>query len=293
MSDTSYLPKQKCVMGLSLYKKYEVMVNLEVSSSVLESNGDINLSKCELIKACIDSYLERNPRMTLQTIEDKTGVPISTLRRIVSLKGNPQPETVIKVFVTLGFDNELTLYMKDYHPDIASVMALKNSHNQEYDYIKNEDHEYFVSEDYYLIINLASSTNGTSHEEISHVLGTKGIERLEELVKRNVLITNEHGKYVSAVANYKLSFSDTKKSVEMALRYYRLEEAGSINNWLSFQTESLNSEGLKALKALQQRHFNERKVEILNNPIYNGDIKVYSATVSSTFLSYSEHGDLQ
>lgn len=77
------------------------------------------------------------------------------------------------------------------------------------------------------------------------------------------------------------------------MKYYKLEEAGNINNWMSFQTESINNEGIKALKSLQQKHFNERKDQIFNNPMYNGDLKVYSVTVSSTFLPFSENGVLQ
>jgi hypothetical protein len=275
-----------------LKKENEVSVNLEINSINVETDGEINLKKCERVKTCIDAYFTMNPRLTLQNVEDKTSVPYSTLRSIMLLNGNPQPESVIKIYQALGYDQELYQYMSDFHPDIASVMAMKTSHNMEYAYIRDEDREYFISEDYYLIINLTSSTSGTSYEEVSHVLGTKGIERLEELVKRNLVIRNEHGKYVSAVSNYKLSFADTKKGVEMSLRYYRLAEAGNINNWLSLQTESLNKEGLKALKALHQKQFNERKEEVLNNPMYNGDFKVYSATVSSTFLPYSD-GDLQ
>ncbi len=96
-----------------------------------------------------------------------------------------------------------------------------------------------------------------------------------------------------AVGNYKLPFSDTKERIRQSLDYYRLDEAGSINNWMSFQTESINEEGLKALKELSRKHFNERKDQIYNNPMYKGDIKHYSACVSSTFLPYSEDGGLQ
>ena len=267
-------------------------MNFETNSITVETDGDINFTKCERVKARIDAYLSMNQRLTLQNVEDKTSVAYSTLRRIVNLNGNPQPEAVIKIYQALGYDQELYQYMRDFHPDIASVMAMKTSHNQEYNYVKDEDREYFVSEDYFLIINLASSTSGTSTEEVGHELGTKGLERLEDLASRNIIKKNESNKYVMAVDNYKLGFADTKKGIEMALRYYRLDEAGNINNWLSLQTESLNKEGLRAFKALQQKHFNERK-ELINSPMYNGDIKVYSATVSSTFLSYSEPGDLQ
>lgn len=293
MSDTHDLPKQNYVMGIILNNMKEVKVNLETSSPVLESNGDNYSGKCELIKACIDSFLEKNPKMSLQSVEDKTGVPCSTLRRIITLKGNPQPEAVIKIFLALGFDNELVTYMKEHHPEIATVMALKSIHNQEYDFVSESHREFFTSDDYFLLINLAYTENGTNEDEIAYELGRKGLERLHELLEKGIVAKDEHGRYIGKLQNYKLSFSDTKKRVELALRYYRLEEAGNINNWMSFQTESLNEEGLKLLKTLQQKHFNERKEQIFNNPMYNGNLKVYSATVSSTFLAYTELGELQ
>ncbi len=62
---------------------------------------------------------------------------------------------------------------------------------------------------------------------------------------------------------------------------------------MSFQTESINEDGLKALKSLNRKHFNERKDMIYNNPMYKGSIKHYSASVSSTFLPFKEEGGLQ
>ena len=194
---------------------------------------------------------------------------------------------------TLGYDNELIHYMREFHPDIATVMSVKNSHNQDYNYVEENNREFFVSEDYYLLVNLAYTSNGTTEEEISYELGRKGLERINELLEKGIVEKTKDGRFIGKSNNYKLSFSDTKKRIELAMRYYRLEEAGNINNWMSFQTESLNDEGLKALKTLQQTHFTERKEQIFNNPMYNGNRKVYSATISSTFLAYTELGELQ
>jgi hypothetical protein len=225
--------------------------------------------------------------MSLQSIEDKTSVPGTTLRRIMSLKGNPNPENVIKIFRSLGFDQGLY----KYHPEIAMVMNSKEGHNSEYEYIDENDREYFVSEDYYLLVNLAFTSQGTTEKEISYVLGQKGIERMQELLNKGILEKNIKGKIIGKLENYKLGLSDTKKRVEQSLRHYRLEEAGGTNNWISFQTESLNLAGLKALKQLQQKHFYERKEQIFKNSAYIGDFKIYSASVSSTFLSYNEQGN--
>jgi hypothetical protein len=268
-------------------------VDLESSSSVLETDGDINSGQCERVKACIDAYLIKNGNLTLMNVEDKTSVPHSTLRRIMNLKGNPQPEAVIKIFLALGLDKELIAYMKEFHPDIAAAMAIKSSHNIEYDFVSESHREYFISDDYYLLINLAYTTGGTTEDEVTYELGRKGLERLQDLLEKGIIEKSSNGRYTGKFKNYKLSFSDTKRRIELGLRYYRLEEAGNINNWMSFQTESINEEGLKALKLLQQKHFNERKEQIFNNPMYIGNLKVYSATVSSTFLAQPKQGELQ
>ena len=183
--------------------------------------------------------------------------------------------------------------MNEFHPEIATVMNAKFSHNKEYTFVDEENSCYFSSEDYYLILNLAYTEFGTTAEEISHHLGTVGIERLNFLVEKGLVIEDKNGRFLGTSQKYKLSFADTKKRVKLSLRHYRLNEAGSMNNWLSFQTGSLNEDGLKALKKLNQKHFNERKDQIYNNPMYNGNIKAYTGSVSSTFLPYSEKGDLQ
>lgn len=268
-------------------------MNLENSSPVVLTNdGDINATKCERVKACIASYLLKNSSLTLVNVEEKTSVPHSTLRRIMNGSGNPSPEAVIKIFISLGYDNELVSYMKDYHLEIATIMAMKNSHNQEFSFVNEQDSQYFVSEDYFSIITMAYTTYGITEAEVTEEFGKVGVARLYELLEKGI-IKKDGTCFKGKIDNYKLSISDTKRRIELALRHYKLNEAGNINNWMSFQTESINQDGLNALKSLQQKQFNERKELIFNNPMYNGSLKVYSAAVSSTFLTYRDLGELQ
>ncbi len=269
-------------------------MNLENNSSeVISNDGDINAKKCDRVKACIASYLLKNSNLTLVNVEDKTSVPHSTLRRIMNGTGNPSAEAVIKIYMALGFDNELVSYMKDHHPEIATIMAIKSSHNQEYTYIEEEERKYFLDEQNFLILSLAYTTTGTTEKEVRFELGDRGITKLNELIEKGLILKLENGKLIGKTNNFKLSLADGKQRIEYALKYYRPEEAGSINNWLSYQTESLNEDGLKALKSLQQKQFNDRKDQIFNNTMYLGNIKVYSAAVSSTFVAYQESGVLK
>lgn len=220
-------------------------------------------------------------------------VPSTSVKRILSLSGNPNPETVIKILNTTGDDELLIKYMTDFHPEISSIMNQKFSHNKEYEFVDSKESSYYTNENYFLIMSLASTSNGTTKEEVSYNLGMVGLERLFELVEVGMVLEDKDGNYFGKNTNFKLSFSDIKKKMEFALKHYRLEEAGSVNNWLSFQTESVNKDGLSALKKLAQKHFNERKDQIYNNPLYSGDIKHFSASVASTFLPYRENGDIQ
>lgn len=268
-------------------------MNLENSSTIQPNEGEVNLNKCERVKACIESYLEKNPRLTLVNVEEKTTVPHSTLRRIMGNKSNPQPEAVIKIFRGLGFDQELYSYMVDFHPEISTVMAQRNSHNTEYQFIEDQNREYFLDESNFLILSLAYTTNGTTEEEIRYELGQRGIEKLSELISNKILDRLESGRIVGRIKDFKLPFADVKKRIEFALKHYRIDEAGSINNWMSYQSESLNEEGLKALKLLNQKQFTDRKEQVFNNAMYLGDIKVYSTAVSSTFLAFKDSGALK
>ncbi len=89
-------------------------------------------------------------------LKTKQLFPHTTIRRIVALKGNPQPETAIKIFNSLGEDQLLYKYMPEFHPDIAKVMTINFSHNQDFKFVNEVDREYFTSEDYFLILNLAT-----------------------------------------------------------------------------------------------------------------------------------------
>jgi transcriptional regulator with XRE-family HTH domain len=268
-------------------------VNLESSSPVVVNNdGDINAKKCERVKACIDSYLLKNSNLSLVNVEEKTSVPHSTLRRYMNGSGNPSAEAAIKIFRSLGYDNELVSYMKDYHPEIATIMAMKSSHNQEFTFISETERDFFVNEDYFTITTLAYTTNGTTEQEIAEEFGRSGLVRLNELLDKGI-VKKVNNRYVGNIERYKLSFSDTKRRIELAMRHYKLSEAGNINNWMSLQTESINEAGLKALKSLHQENYNKIKELIFNNPMYSGNVKVYSATVSSTILSYKDPGELQ
>ena len=268
-------------------------MNIENSSPiVLTNDGDINTFKCERVKACIESYLLKNLNLTLVNVEEKTSVPHSTLRRIMNGTGNPSAKAVIKIFLSLGFDNELVNYMKDYHPEIAAIIDMKNSHNEEFSFVNEQDSQYFVSEDYFSIITMAYTTCGITEAEVNEEFGKIGVLRLNELLEKGV-IRKDGTRFKGMLENYKLSFSDTKRRIELGLRLYKLNEAGDINNWISFQTESISLDGLSALKLLQQKQFNERKELIFTNPIYSGTLKVYSAAVSSTFLTFKDLGELQ
>ncbi len=268
--------------------KIELGVRMRIDTNTHEANSPSDVAQCERIKILIESYLSKNERLTLQSVATKTSVPMSSLRRIINLNGIPSSENVIKICRALGFDLELELYLNKYHPEIASLIASKNTHNKEYEYLKENESQYFTEEPSFLILSLAYTTAGVTEEEIRYEFGERGVDKLIELVEKGLLVSSDSIRYFGRTQGYKLPFADIKKEIELALKCYRLDEAGTSKNWMSYQTESLNDEGLFALKALNQKQFNERKELIFNNPQYLGNKTVFSASVTSTFVKCKE-----
>ena len=125
-------------------------------------------------------------------------------------------------------------------------------------------------------MKLAFTTSGTTTEEISFNLGQGGLQRLEELLNKGLITKNDKGRFVGNLGNYKLGFADTKKGIELALKYYKLEEAGNINNWMSFQTESINYEGIKALMLLMNAVSSTIKGEESSRRVPSSHLVVFS-----------------
>ena len=244
----------------------------------------IRIKKCSILKEHIDDYLREKQYLSLQNVSEKSHVPISTLRRINNLEGNPGIETVAKIFKALGGDAELLKYMEKFHPGIYDVMIQRTRHNQEFNFVDKAHLKYFTNEDSFLIVTLAFTRAGISEKEVAHEIGERGVELLQKLYQEGLLKKDGQGRYFGGIEKYKLPIAQTKKRLEMSLKYYRVEEAFGKKNWLSYETESLNEEGAKALKILMQEQFEERKNKIFYNPKYYGEIKVFAATIASTFF---------
>lgn len=243
---------------------------------------------CERINTVLFNGYLKNPNLSIKSLEAKTGVPHTTLRRIVKNESDPNPAAVIKIFRAFGLDDELLRYMQDFHPEIASIMRSNSAHNEEYNFIEQDNRQFFTDESNFLILSLAYTKSGTTENEIQIQLGAVGLNKLHMLTEKGLILKLDDGRYVGKIKDFKLPFADVLKRLGYAMKFYNLEEAGNINNWLSYQVESLNAEGIKALKLLQQSQFIERKEKIFNNPMYIGQTKVYCAAIGSTFLPYQE-----
>jgi hypothetical protein len=88
--------------------------------------------------------------------------------------------------------------MKDYHPEIATIMAMKSN---------------FLDEQNFLILSLAYTTSGTNEKEIRFELGERGIAKLNELIDKGFILKLESGRIIGKIIDFKLPFSDVKKEL--------------------------------------------------------------------------------
>lgn len=246
----------------------------------LEKNSDA------AIKA-ITNYLNSHPRVNLQNVAIKTGVSYSSVSRIMKKTCCPTLDVTLKILLGLGEKERIADLINEVDSDTGKLLQTYKC-NQEYSFIDKNFESYFADEDYFLILNLAYTRAGTNREEIRDELGKKGVRKLDELIEKK-LVTVKGEKVYGQKDKFRLPLNITKDRIQLALKYYRVKEAGAPHTWISFQTESIDKKGLEILKQINQEAFTKRKEMVFDNPERQGSIKVFSASFSSTFQEFNDN----
>ena len=246
-------------------------------------------SLARVLRDKIFSYKAARPNLSSSQIASKFGMSNSTFSRLENLDiKNPTFDQIIKVFNGTGSNGDLIQYLKKRYPEIAVTYAKIYQNTTDSSYIRHEVLEYLVNPETNKLMVLAFSECGLSRELVKEEFGNDGLRKLEMLIEKSILIKKDdryypHDKNMAIVPTQK----DTKKLVELSLKdFYDLSgfEEGSASNFLSFQSESIDSERVYPHIISLLKEMNQRIRSIFNDPENRGDETVFVSLISDTVL---------
>lgn len=237
--------------------------------------------KCSILNSYITEYKAQHPNLSSNQIANRLGIPQASLNRIENRTTNPSLENVLNILIGTGNQESIARILEDVFPNQKEKFKQIFSTNLDTQFWDKKSTNFATKNETFLIMQSACTRNGITYDEVKERFGTYGIEQLNLLLDHKVLRKQANGSYGVDQEKINVTFSDLKKMLTLALEKCYCPEENS--NHLSYQTESVNQEGLylifQELKRVQQNIKN-----ILYNPKFFGKNKIFVGIVSDKII---------
>lgn len=242
----------------------------------------VNSELRELLK----SYLEKHPKLTMNALSQRAGVPGTTLRRLLQEENRNEvaPHTVLQLVSYLYKERRISKLLDICSGEIGEL--LKRSFDQfvfdaeKSDHKLNADHnELFKDETMYVIYKLAANKFGTSRVEVEAVVGSMGMRKLEKLVALKVLNEEQDGRIHAVEKNFSVDLKLAHQLSHVLVDFYKPEKVADGLNLFYSLSEGLNAEGIKRVKEIEKEAV-LKIFEVMNNENYQGLIPYFSIVLS-------------
>lgn len=242
----------------------------------------VNSELRELLK----SYLEKHPKLTMNALSQRAGVPGTTLRRLLQEENRNEvaPHTVLQLVSYLYKERRISKLLDICSGEIGEL--LKRSFDQfvfdaeKSDHKLNADHnELFKDETMYVIYKLAANKFGTSRVEVEAVVGSMGMRKLEKLVALKVLNEEQDGRIHAVEKNFSVDLKLAHQLSHVLVDFYKPEKVADGLNLFYSLSEGLNAEGIKRVKEIEKEAV-LKVFEVMNNENYQGLIPYFSIVLS-------------
>lgn len=251
---------------------------------------------CEQLQGMVSNYFDTYPNVSINGLAKKSGIGATTIRRIIgnSIKGDPAPHTVLNLVSSISKEKRLGAIIDGCDGPIKEL--LKNFFG-EYavdivDYSYDPDlNDVLTDSIKYLIYKLAANKVGTTKHKVREIFGKLGIDHLEDLMKTGHLL-EKNGNIYAKEKNFSLDPELALRHLPSLLNFFKLEEATNNKNLFGSLSESLNEDGIRKVREIQNQAMGEI-YNVMNSPYYEGDIPYFAVYCMDTMNPKENLGVMQ
>lgn len=249
------------------------------------------------LKEMIESYMTRNPALTLNALAQRSNVPVTSLRRLMAgqQKNEIAPHSVLNIVSYIMREKSLAVILEKAEPAISEYLR---KHFGNFVFATGGKHSYdcdlnveLKDETKYLIYKLAANHNGTDLMTVVDNFGSFGKKKVEEMLKDG-LLKDEEGRLHAREKNFSLDLSIAAAHLPALVQFYKPGTIAQGKNSMFSMSESLCMDAIAEIKKIQKECVMKMHA-IMNNPDSFGDIPYFTINLSETMLSESHPGDLQ
>lgn len=246
-------------------------------------------------------YLQNHPTLTLNALATRSGVPATTLRRLMQTeaalepRGEIAPHTVLALVSYILREKKISHLLKKLTGPVADFLS--RSFDQ-FIFDEESDHKIdpglnqcFKDKTSYLIYKLAANVCGTSVEEIKNCFGLHGLKNLNMLMEAGHIKVDSCGKLHAAEKNFSVDLALAHQLTHALLDQYKPADVGAGFSLFYSLSEGMNADGIKKIKEIEKDAV-KKIFEIMNDEKWQGEIP-YFAVVLSDVIGATPQSDAQ
>ncbi len=245
------------------------------------------------LRSLINDYLKRHPSLTLNALATRSGIPGTTLRRLVQDENRSEvaAHTVLQLVSYVYKEKRISHLLNMCEGEIGSLLKkcydqFIFSEEEKVEHKLNIEHnELFKDETNYIIYKLAANKFGTSRVELEKAVGMIGLRKLDQLIKNNVLVEESDGRIHAIEKNFSVDLELAHKLTHVLVDFYKPNEVDKGYNLFYSLSEGLNDEGIKKVKEIEKEAV-KKVFEVMNSDQYMGLIPYFSIFMSDVLGSY-------
>lgn len=250
-------------------------------------NSHLNEPKTvnDQLRAMTLSYLNTHPGLTLNALAGRSGVPATTMRRLMQQTGGElAPHSVLALVSYLLKEKKISVLLRKVEGPIAEL--LNKSFNQfifDEEMSKHEMHAdlntLFQDRMCYLIYKMAANACGTSVREIRDVFGLTGLQKLQEMLDKNLILTDDNERLHARDKNFSVDLALAHKLTHSLVDFYKPKDVEKGFNLFYSLSEGMSEEGIKKIKEIEINAV-KKIFEVMNDEAFQGTIPYFAVVLS-------------
>ncbi|MDQ3231526.1 MAG: hypothetical protein M3Q07_06860 [Pseudobdellovibrionaceae bacterium] len=215
---------------------------------------EARISKFEAVQALLNSYFNRYPRVTIKALSMRTGVPYATLRRILQSEVNEiKDETVFKLLERVLHKSEQVEFIRSHYPSLVRMISPPSQIKPAIEGLSDVLRKFVYLSPHNLIIRLAMTRAGASHEAIERLTGESGLLALDEMIEQGLL--EQQGNVIRAVFS-EMDHDATQYQISSDAKNF-VRELSSNFSLISHVCESVTPEALARIVTMSREFLKE------------------------------------
>ena len=252
-------------------------------------SGPLVLYSCvnDQLRQLVQNHLAKHPHLTLNAIAERSGVPATTLRRLIQEENRSElaPHSVLSLSAYLYKEKRLSRLLSIIEGPIKTLLQKsfdkfvfdESAADYELDHDLNS---LLHDKTTYLVFKICANQAGASLNTIKESFGYFGVQSLELLMNKKFVYFNEADRnYHAHNKKFTLDLELAHRLTHALVDAYKPQDVAKGQNLFYSLSEGMSEEGIQKIKKIKKEAINKVH-EVMCDPNNQGNLPYFSLFIS-------------